>query len=214
MGRALWCASLVVVSGIGVALWAADRSTPPRVQLAPRRFASLAARPGVLPGATVQRSAQHVQPLAEPTPTFSEEPLIEQEAAETYDAGAETYDAGAEPLAAATASIPDPDLSRAEDDATSDRRRVPPATLTAQPENETLAEEEVAEEHAQPRSVELIAFRAWQQPGLCAESEDSSEAHRRLMTRFRAVGLDGQAHIYVDPRLPEGAHLPLLPHSL
>lgn len=161
----------------------------------------------MLPGATVQRSAQHVQPLAEPTPTFSEEPLIEQEAAETYDAGAE-------PLAAATASIPDPDLSRAEDDATRDRRRVPPATLTAQPENETLAEEEVAEEHAQPRSVELIAFRAWQQPGLCAESEDSSEARRRLMTRFRAVGLDGQAHIYVDPRLPEGAHLPLLPHSL
>jgi hypothetical protein len=116
----------------------------------------------------------------------------------------------------AESSSPDPDISSAENEVSRDTPQAAPPKPT-EPRDDTLSDERGRHERVQdepppPRSVELTAFRAWQQPGLCVKGEAAGEAHDRLMSRFRVIDLDGRARFFVDPRLPEGAHLSLLAH--
>ena len=57
--------------------------------------------------------------------------------------------------------------------------------------------------------MEVGPLRVWQQPGLCANGDEASHAHASLVQRFRATDTDG-TRLYVDPRLPVGAHLSAL----
>ncbi|WP_437284569.1 translation initiation factor IF-2 [Sorangium sp. So ce406] len=50
------------------------------------------------------------------------------------------------------------------------------------------------------------------QPGLCTDPGEASRARETLISRFDQEDWGGAGRVYVDPRLPEGTHLPLLHH--
>ncbi|WP_437806948.1 translation initiation factor IF-2 [Sorangium sp. So ce1078] len=55
-------------------------------------------------------------------------------------------------------------------------------------------------------------YRQRLQPGLCPDPSEASQVRETLISRFRNEDSGGAGQLYVDPRLPEGAHLPLLHH--
>lgn len=89
---------------------------------------------------------------------------------------------------------------------------VAPRAHAAQPMSEVPVESASDDEPAPRRHVEIAAFQAWQQPGLCSEQQAASEAHGRMLRLFRVIQREDGSHIYLDPRLQDGAHLPLLTH--
>ncbi|WP_437949871.1 translation initiation factor IF-2 [Sorangium sp. So ce296] len=50
------------------------------------------------------------------------------------------------------------------------------------------------------------------QPGLCPDPSEAAQIRQTLIARFRNEDWAAAGRLYVDPRLPEGAHLPLLHH--
>ncbi|XXX72846.1 translation initiation factor IF-2 [Sorangium sp. So ce134] len=62
------------------------------------------------------------------------------------------------------------------------------------------------------RRVDQSAFRQRLQPGLCPDPREASQIRETLTSRFRHEDWGRAGRLYVDPRLPEGAHFPLLHH--
>ncbi|WP_437752150.1 translation initiation factor IF-2 [Sorangium sp. So ce1389] len=62
------------------------------------------------------------------------------------------------------------------------------------------------------RRLEQSAFQRRLQPGLCTDPREAARARETLISRFRDEPWGDAARLYVDPRLPDDAHLPLLYH--
>ncbi|XYH93545.1 translation initiation factor IF-2 [Sorangium sp. So ce1128] len=62
------------------------------------------------------------------------------------------------------------------------------------------------------RRHEQAAFQRRLQPGLCTDPREAVRARETLISRFRDEMWGDAGHLYVDPRLPDDAHLPLLYH--
>jgi hypothetical protein len=89
----------------------------------------------------------------------------------------------------------------------------PPPAAPLQPSAPlTSALPEETDEAPPPRTrpLEISSLTRWTRPGLCAESSEAAEAQATLVSHFRTLEWDGAARLYLDPRLSEDAHLPLL----
>ncbi|WP_437989589.1 translation initiation factor IF-2 [Sorangium sp. So ce145] len=62
------------------------------------------------------------------------------------------------------------------------------------------------------RPPEQSAFRRRLQPGLCTDPSEAAGAQETLISHFRHETWGDAGRLYVDPRLPDDAHLPLLDH--
>lgn len=62
------------------------------------------------------------------------------------------------------------------------------------------------------RPAAQSTFRQRLQPGLCPDASEASQVRETLISRFHSEDWGRAGRLYVDPRLPEGAHLPLLHH--
>jgi hypothetical protein len=196
---------LAVAGVIGVASWALVPQSPePTVR---RRAASpqnvtlaFEARPRVEPLVERELEVSVLQPpVREPQPAEGD--------------SSEASDAGSEPSAAVVAaSGPQPKDEGAVDipaDPPSAAREMPAPASNDEDTERGLEDDIVESKRPSFRRVEIATLRAWQQPGLCASGDEASQVHASLMQRFRTVDADG-VRLYVDPRLPQGAHLPVL----
>ncbi|XXY13411.1 hypothetical protein WME88_34655 [Sorangium sp. So ce216] len=62
------------------------------------------------------------------------------------------------------------------------------------------------------RRLEQSTFQRRLQPGLCTDPREAARARETLISRFRDEPWGDAGRLYVDPRLPDDAHLPLLYH--
>ncbi|MGK3987502.1 translation initiation factor IF-2 [Sorangium sp. So ce136] len=62
------------------------------------------------------------------------------------------------------------------------------------------------------RRLEQSAFQRRLQPGLCTDPREAARARETLISRFRGETWGDAGRLYVDPRLPDDAHLPLRYH--
>ncbi|AGP38593.1 translation initiation factor IF-2 [Sorangium cellulosum] len=88
----------------------------------------------------------------------------------------------------------------------------PPPLIDQQPFEPPLADlpTNASTAPSRARRVDQSAFRRRLQPGLCPDPTEASQIRETLTARFRNENWAGAGRLYVDPRLPEGAHLPLL----
>lgn len=203
------CGAAVTVAG---ATWlltrSPERAAPARsaIPTAPRREArSLRARPALERRDDAEREAP-------PRTVRGEGPSKrENESAAPWDASLEPTEA--EPSEVVATALPKPGapiVPRGEAGSVfvHPARAEPPSDVLM--EQVDTVEPPAAREPAPRRHVEIAAFQAWQQPGLCSEQQAASEAHGRLMRLFRVLQREDGSRIFLDPRLQEGAHLPLL----
>ncbi|MGK3961121.1 translation initiation factor IF-2 [Sorangium sp. So ce118] len=62
------------------------------------------------------------------------------------------------------------------------------------------------------RRLEQSAFQRRLQPGLCTDPREAARARETLISRFHDEPWGDAGRLYIDPRLPDDAHLPLLYH--
>jgi hypothetical protein len=83
----------------------------------------------------------------------------------------------------------------------------------AAPEPAPESDPPALEEEPEPtptRRVSISVLEARTQPGLCSGSNDALDARAALVARFHAVRWDSDSLLYLDPRLPPGAHVGLV----
>jgi len=61
-----------------------------------------------------------------------------------------------------------------------------------------------------PRRVLRSAVAAWSKPGLCTSVSDATSARASLASSFRRLELGERGSLFLDPRLPADAELPLV----
>ncbi|WP_437980026.1 translation initiation factor IF-2 [Sorangium sp. So ce117] len=86
----------------------------------------------------------------------------------------------------------------------------PPPRLDEEPRDDAPTKPVAAPRPARRR--ESSAFRRRLQPGLCTDPSEAAGAQETLISHFRHETWGGAGRLYVDPRLPDDAHLPLLDH--
>ncbi len=93
---------------------------------------------------------------------------------------------------------------------------LPPEPAPSQEEPElpraepAQADESVRTRAPNPRPLELAPLRRWSQAGLCADPIEAAAARDGLRARFHDVSWGDTARLFIDPRLPPGAHVLLV----